>query len=89
MQGVGNVSLFMNVFNVRLRDNFVENWHSELAESTRSLTYRHFASSCDYKLYLDNVKVEKHRTALARMGVSSHILHIETGRWHKPNAIPI
>jgi hypothetical protein len=82
MQGFRNVSLFMIVFKVRLRDNFVQNWHSELSEFTRALTYRSLASSFDYKLYLDNVKVETHITALARLWVSSHRLHIETWRWH-------
>jgi hypothetical protein len=66
---------------VRLRDNFVQHY--------RALTYSGLSNSFDYKLYLDNVKVETHRTALATLRVSSHILHIETGRWHKPNAIPV
>jgi hypothetical protein len=79
----------MNFFKARLRDNFVQNWHSEFAESTRALTYRSLSNSFDYKMYLDNVKLETHRTALTRLRVSSHRLHIETGHWHKPNAIPV
>jgi hypothetical protein len=61
MQGVGNVSLFMNFVKARLQDNFVQTWHSELTESTRALTHRSLASSFDSKLYLDNIKVEIHR----------------------------
>lgn len=51
-------------FKVRLKDNFIQKWQSELAESTRAFTYRNVSDSFDYKLYLDQVKCEKFRISL-------------------------
>ena len=34
------------------------------------------------------VNIEKSRKSLSRFRMSSHRLKIETGRWHKPEAIP-
>jgi hypothetical protein len=86
-QGVGSVELFLRMFKTRLQDNFMQEWHNELSESTRAVTYRHI-SVFEYKLYLDIISAEKFRTALTRLRVSSHRLAVETGRWHKPNSIP-
>ena len=35
------------------------------------------------------VKVEKFRFVLSRIRMSSHKLHIEAGRWHKPQSISL
>jgi len=38
-QGVGNVNLFIHILKERLNDNFIQNWNSELRESSRARTY--------------------------------------------------
>jgi hypothetical protein len=38
--------------------------------------------------YLSVVNVKSHRVALARLRVSSHLLHVETGRWARPVTPP-
>jgi len=38
-QGVGNVNLFIRILKERLNDNFIQNWNSELRESSRARTY--------------------------------------------------
>ena len=38
-QGVGNVNLFIRMLKERLNDNFIQNWNSELSESSRARTY--------------------------------------------------
>jgi len=38
-QGVGNVNLFIRILKERLNDNVVQNWNSELIESSRARTY--------------------------------------------------
>ena len=57
-------------------------------DSTRSNTY---TLICDFncKTYLDTIEISKLRIALTRLRSSSHRLKIETGRWHKPNTIPL
>jgi exonuclease III len=88
MQSVGNIDMFLFVVKQRLRDHFVQNWSSRLQDSSRALFYRQI--SC-FKLqpYLSLVNVKKYYCELARLRVSSHRLHIETGRWTKPNSTPI
>ena len=85
-QNVGDVKIFLSVVKQRLLDNFIQNWNSRLKESSRALFYRNL--SFGYKSYLDTV-TSKLRVALSRLRLSSHRLEIETGRWAKPNSIPI
>ena len=86
-QGVGDVDVFMFSVKQRITDIFIQKWISELSDSTRARSYILFA---DFKLqsYLSDVNIVKYRTALSRIRVSAHRLEIETGRWHKPVAIP-
>ena len=86
-QNVGDVKIFLSVVKQRLLDNFIQNWNSRLNESSRALFYRNL--SFGYKSYLDTVTTSKFRVALSRLRLSSHRLEIETGRWAKPNSIPI
>lgn len=87
-QGVGNVGAFMNVFKQRLNDNFIQNWHSRLDESSRATFYKSI-SSFRLQPYLEYINVSKFCIALCRLRVSSHRLEIEAGRWVRPNSIPV
>ena len=86
-QNVGDVKIFLSVVKQQLSDNFIQNWNSQLNESSRALFYRNL--SFGYKSYLDTVTTSKFRVALSRLRLSSHRLEIETGRWAKPNSVPI
>ena len=86
-QGVGNINMFLTLFNQRLNDQFIQEWNENLNNSTRADTYRLFATF-SFKQYLDQINIKKFRTAVTRLRVSSHRLEVETGRWHKPNKIP-
>lgn len=39
LQGVGNLNNFLNVFRVRAKDIFMQNWHSRLENSSRARFY--------------------------------------------------
>ena len=82
-QGVGNMKLFLCLFKQRITDNFIQNWHERLNNSSRANFYVSIADF-SFKPYLDVVKVLKFRNALARFRVSSHRLEIEAGRWARP-----
>ena len=41
-----------------------------------------------FQPYLNLINIEKVRVALSRLRVSAHRLEFETGRWHKPVAVP-
>jgi hypothetical protein len=86
-QGVGNEILFLNLVKQRLKDNYMQNWTESLRNSSRASLYILF-SNFDFKLYLEQINIQKFRIALTRFRVSAHRLLIETGRWHKPNKIP-
>ena len=81
-QGVGNYPSFLLVFKQRLTDNFVQNLQSRLTESSRALFYRNIFDF-DFQFYLKCVNIEKYRTALSKLRLSSHRLSIETGRWNR------
>ena len=87
-QTVGNIDAFLELCKIRLRDNFIQDWHARLEESTKAKFYISFADF-KYQKYLDTITVEKYRIWLSRLRVSSHRLEVETGRWAKPNKIPL
>ncbi|MCG8034648.1 MAG: endonuclease/exonuclease/phosphatase family protein, partial [Candidatus Thiodiazotropha taylori] len=87
-QGVGNYNNFISAVKQRLTDTFIQNWMARLGESSRANFYRTFA---EFKLqpYLDNINIGKFSNALSRLRMASHRLEIESGRWVKPNSIPV
>ena len=87
-QGVGNYNNFISVFNQRLSDVFIQNWHSRIEESSRAVFYRSFATF-QFQPYLDKVNVSKYINVLSKLRMSSHRSEVEAGRWVKPNRIPL
>lgn len=87
-QGVGNKNSFIQQFKLRVRDNYVQDWHARLENSTRA---RFYVNISDFKLqkYLEILNLAKYRKSLCRLRVSSHRLAIEAGRWTRPNRIPL
>ena len=87
-QGVGSYDGFMSILKQRLTDNFVQNWHSRLEESSRAVFYRSIASF-KFQPYLEHLNVNKFSQALSKIRVLSHRLEIEAGRWARPHSTPI
>ena len=71
----------------RVFDMFVQNWNTDINNSTRARCYTLYAD-VRFKPYLNLINIEKVRVALSRFRVSAHRLDVETGRWHKPVAVP-
>ena len=84
---------FLNVFKVRVKDIFIQDWHSWHSRLDNSSGTRFYVSISNfkYKKYLDILNVERYRKKfkLCKLRVSSHRLKIETGKWTKPNKTPI
>ena len=70
MQGVGDVTRLLNVFQQRLTDNFIQGWNQEVSNSSRANTYSLIADF-NFKCYLDFVTIRKFRYALSRLRVAS------------------
>ena len=82
-QEIGNDKYFLEVVKQRLTDNFIQNWHSRIENSSRATFYNHIAMF-QLQPYLDNLNVFKYCQAMTKLRVSSHRLQIEAGRWIKP-----
>ena len=67
-QGVGNYDGFMSALKQRLTDNFVQNWHSRLEDSSRAVVYRSIASFY-FQPYLEHINVYKFSQALSKLRV--------------------
>ena len=83
-QGVGNINNFLHTFKTRVKDIFMQDWHARLETITRSRCYINIANFHHQK-YLELIKVEKCRSSLYELRVSSHRLEAEVGRWAKPD----
>jgi len=78
------------LYNVKLRlnDHFMQNWNGRLHESLRINVYNYIAS-VKFQSYLNVCIITKFRVSVSRLRLSAHRLCIETGRWTKPNSIPV
>ena len=72
----------------RLSDQFIQGWDGRLNILSRASLYK-YISSFKFKPYLDICNIPKFRYSLTRLRVSSHRLNIESGRWARPNIIPV
>ena len=73
---------------LRLRDIFRQNLISDLESSSRARFYRFIRPNFGYQEYLNVISAKSHRIALSKLILSSHYLHIETGRWSRPITLP-
>ena len=87
-QGVGNQNVFVSLFKQRVTDNFIQNWHSRLENSSRANFYKTIAVF-QLQPYLDNINIMKSSHVFRKLRVSSHRLAIETCRWVRPTPIPV
>ena len=73
---VGDKKHFLRDFKERLRQNLTQDWFSHLSQSTRFEMYHCFKRVIGREEYLDLIKVNIYRTALAFRGKSCvAILH--------------
>jgi hypothetical protein len=70
-----NILLFQ-----RLKDQFNQNTLENIKESRKLQLYCQLKTVPGYEKYLTDVTFAKHRVDLTRLRLSSHSLHIETGR---------
>ena len=83
-QSVTNTDAFLSEFKQRIRDVFNQNWNTRLYASPRARFYRCMLIEHKFHSFLDKITNVQYRNALIRLIVSSHRLHVETGRWRRP-----
>ena len=90
-QYIENSKSFLEIFKQKVKDCIVQEWHSRvedsLKDSNRARTFIHI-TNFKAQPYLDKITVKKFQTSLSRLRLSSHRLHVETGRWKKPVKTP-
>ena len=79
-QQVGNPIAFLTIFQQRLKDCYIQEWHASINESPRLRFYCNFKLRFEQELYLQSVEVFRFRKMLAKFRCSNHPLAIETGR---------
>ena len=83
-QGVGSIDQFSITAKIRFLDIATQDWHERLNQSPGSRFYRSVINNYSLHPHLIDVVPKKHRVALTKLLVSSHTLHVETGRWMRP-----
>ena len=61
-----------------------QRWSFEINQSTRSTFYKELITKHEYCNLLRIIDNKKHRISVTKLIMSSHRLHIETGRWTRP-----
>ena len=67
---------------VKLQEQFIERWHTEISMLPKLRTYKLFKSTFETEKYLF-IFNKNHRQALSRFRLSAHTLEIEKGRWRR------
>lgn len=89
--GLSNVwhSQFSNIVNQkwvskevkqRLQDQFIQNWHADINNSSKGVTYKIVKSNFEYEKYLDILPLI-FRKILVKFRTSNHHLPVKLGRW--------
>ena len=78
-KGVGNVWNFLNIFTRRLKDIYLQNWHSQINDSPKALHYKHLKSQLDVEKYLSIDISYICRKNLGKFQCLSHNQAIEKG----------
>ena len=68
----------------KLQYQYMNNtWKVRLEESSKLEFYREVKTDYEFEKYLSWVKDRRHKSALTKLRISAHRLHIETGRYKK------
>lgn len=79
-QGVGDINGFVNTFKRRLKDNLLQEWHSDVNDSSKAYHYKNFKCILETELYLSLDIPTQFVTMFSKFRCSSHKLLVETGR---------
>jgi hypothetical protein len=77
-----NSKIFLPIFKQRVIDCFLQSWLSGKESSPVLYLYNHVKDSFVYENYLDIIPSTL-RKYLTRIRISSHSLHVQTGRFHR------
>ena len=85
-QHVLSIKVFIMTFKQRLLDNFYQSWYADKETSPVLQLYHNIKTTFGYETYLDVLPINL-RMYLAKLRLSAHSLHIQTGRYAR-NRVP-
>lgn len=80
-QHVDNEQLFLSLFSQRLKDNYLQQWYSNIEACSKLKLYRYVKTSYDKEHYVDVLNIRKFRHCYAQFRTGCHDLEIERGRY--------
>ncbi len=80
-QGVGDIDMFIKQFKSRVNDMGQQNWHSDVSNSPKLVSYAMFKESLNIEDYLKCGMWRRHQVALCKLRTSNHRLAIERLRY--------
>ena len=88
---VDNIKKSQDPYNVSLKrvklilkNDYFEYWKDKTRNSPTSASYATHKNSYEIEAYLTHVRMKKHRNSLAKLRLSDHQLHIQSGRQTRP-----
>ena len=80
IQKVENENMFLRNIRQRLTDIYRQEWHASVQGTSNNRLYKYLKDSLSYENYLD-LPNQYLRTAITIVRLSSHLYHVERGRW--------
>ena len=71
---------FINVFEQRIKDIYLQDWHSEVMNTSSNRIFKHLKCNFGLETYL-NMHNKAFRVAITKIRLSSHVFMIERARW--------
>ena len=79
-QGVGDTYSFIRIFKERLKDNLLQEWYSDVNESSKTYYYKSFKCILEMETYLSLDIPTKFIKQFSKFRCSAHNLLVERGR---------
>ena len=81
-QCVGNVNVFLSIFEQRLNDMYLQDWREEVDNTSSLRLFKHIKNNIEFEQYLHIINNEQLRVAITKIRLSSHMFLVERGRWN-------
>jgi hypothetical protein len=79
-QSVPNINWLKSIIKQRISDQFVQNWHTSVSDSSKSLFYRTIKNNINLENYL-LLLPKRLSIPITKLRLGNHKLPIEKGRW--------
>ena len=84
---MGDEARFLTEFQQRLKDCFIQNWHSRLESSGRYKVYRTFKSALEKEKYLEVIPNQQIRKAFTRFRLGISQIQTNKRRYRDENVV--